>query len=142
VRRNIIGHLSKGYRQRVGLADALVHEAGADHSGRADDRARPAPGPAPCAQLIKDLGRHHTVLYLDHILFEVEMTCNRVLIMHEGKILAQTRRRTCKHHERWRPGDRGNCRAGRGTAGVLGNRWAKSSTSTSRRRKGNTCAAR
>ena len=39
-------------------------------------------------QLIKDLGRHHTVLISTHILFEVEMTCNRVLIMHEGKILA------------------------------------------------------
>jgi len=87
VRRNIIGHLSKGYRQRVGLADALVHEPeliildeptiGLDpHQVRA------------VRQLIKDLGRHHTVLISTHILFEVEMTCNRVLIMHEGKVLA------------------------------------------------------
>src|SRR5205809_7817626 len=87
VSRKIIGQLSKGYRQRVGLADALVHEPelvildeptiGLDpHQLRA------------VRQLIKDLARHHTVLISTHVLFEVEMTCNRVLIMHEGKILA------------------------------------------------------
>ena len=39
-------------------------------------------------QLIKDLGQKHTVLISTHILPEVEMTCNRVLILHEGRILA------------------------------------------------------
>ncbi len=87
VRRNIIGHLSKGYRQRVGLADALVHEP------ELIILDEPTIGLDPhqvrsVRQLIKDLGRHHTVLISTHILFEVEMTCNRVLIMHEGKILA------------------------------------------------------
>jgi len=87
VRRNIIGHLSKGFRQRVGLADALVHEP------ELIILDEPTIGLDPhqvrsVRQLIKDLGRHHTVLISTHILFEVEMTCNRVLIMNEGKILA------------------------------------------------------
>jgi ABC-2 type transport system ATP-binding protein len=87
VNKRIIGQLSKGYRQRVGLADALVHEPeliildeptiGLDPSQIRSVR-----------QLIKQLGRHHTVLISSHILPEVEMTCNRVLIMREGRILA------------------------------------------------------
>jgi len=86
VSRRIIGQLSKGYKQRVGLADALVHEPelvildeptiGLDPSQIRSVR-----------QLIKDLGREHTVLISTHILSEVEMTCNRALIIHEGKIL-------------------------------------------------------
>jgi ABC-2 type transport system ATP-binding protein len=87
VARQVIGTLSKGYRQRVGLADALVHEpeliildeptAGLDPNQIRSVR-----------QLIKDLGRTHTVLVSSHILHEVEMTCSRVLILHEGRILA------------------------------------------------------
>jgi ABC-2 type transport system ATP-binding protein len=87
VARQVIGTLSKGYRQRVGLADALVHEpeliildeptAGLDPNQIRSVR-----------QLIKDLGRSHTVLVSSHILHEVEMTCSRVLIIHEGRILA------------------------------------------------------
>jgi ABC-2 type transport system ATP-binding protein len=87
VARRIIGHLSKGYRQRVGLADALVHEPellildeptiGLDpHQIRA------------VRQLIKSLANSHTVFISTHILPEAEMTCNRVLIMYEGRILA------------------------------------------------------
>jgi ABC-2 type transport system ATP-binding protein len=87
VRRRIIGQLSKGYRQRVGLADALVHEPeliildeptiGLDpHQIRA------------VRQLIKNLAEKHTVLISTHILPEVEMMCSRVLIMFDGKILA------------------------------------------------------
>src|SRR5258705_19861 len=87
VRRNIIGHLSKGFRQRVGLADALVHEPeliilDEPTIGLDPNQVRSV------RQLIKDLGRHHTVLISTHILFEVEMTCTRVLILHEGRILA------------------------------------------------------
>src|SRR6266542_1927684 len=87
VRRNIIGHLSKGYRQRVGLADALVHEP------ELIILDEPTIGLDPhqvrsVRQLIKELGRQHTVLLSTHILSEVEMTCNRVLIIHRGKILA------------------------------------------------------
>ncbi|HTY87048.1 MAG TPA: ATP-binding cassette domain-containing protein [Candidatus Acidoferrum sp.] len=87
VGRRIIGQLSKGYRQRVGLADALVHEPeliildeptiGLDpHQIRA------------VRQLIKSLAQRHTVLISTHILPEVEMMCGRVLIMLGGKILA------------------------------------------------------
>jgi gliding motility-associated transport system ATP-binding protein len=87
VYRKLIGYLSKGYQQRVGLADALVHEPeliildeptiGLDpHQIRA------------VRQMIKELANKHTVLLSTHILHEVEMTCNRVLILHEGRILA------------------------------------------------------
>ena len=87
VAKKIIGHLSKGYKQRVGLADALVHEPeliildeptiGLDPNQIRSVRA-----------LIKGLAEKHTVLISTHILPEVEMTCNRVLIMYEGRILA------------------------------------------------------
>jgi ABC-2 type transport system ATP-binding protein len=87
VSRRIIGQLSKGYKQRVGLADALVNEPeliildeptiGLDpHQIRA------------VRQLIKSLAQKHTVLISTHILPEVEMMCGRVLIMLDGKILA------------------------------------------------------
>jgi ABC-2 type transport system ATP-binding protein len=87
VSRKIIGHLSKGYRQRVGLADALVHEP------ELIILDEPTIGLDPnqirsVRQLIKDLARNHTVLISTHILPEVEMTCSRVLILHQGKILA------------------------------------------------------
>ena len=87
VSRKIIGHLSKGYRQRVGLADALAHEP------ELIILDEPTIGLDPhqirsVRQLIKNLARSHTVLISTHILSEVEMTCNRVLIMHRGKILA------------------------------------------------------
>ncbi len=87
VSKKIIGHLSKGYKQRVGLADALVHEP------ELIILDEPTIGLDPnqirsVRQLIKDLGRKHTVLISTHILPEVEMTCSRVLIMRQGKILA------------------------------------------------------
>ncbi|MFZ4693975.1 MAG: ABC transporter ATP-binding protein [Verrucomicrobiia bacterium] len=87
VTRKIIGQLSKGYRQRVGLADALVHDPeliildeptiGLDPNQIRQVRA-----------MIKDLARTHTVLLSTHILTEVEMTCSRVLIINRGKIVA------------------------------------------------------
>ncbi len=88
VDRKIIGHLSKGFRQRVGLADALVHEP------QLIILDEPTIGLDPnqirsVRQLIKELGRNHTVLISSHILPEVEMTCSRVVILHEGKLLAE-----------------------------------------------------
>lgn len=87
VSHRIIGVLSKGYKQRVGLADALVHEPeliilDEPTIGLDPDQIRSV------RQLIKSLTGKHTVLISTHILPEVEMTCNRVLIMRGGKILA------------------------------------------------------
>lgn len=87
VSRRIIGQLSKGYKQRVGLADALVHEP------ELIILDEPTIGLDPnqiraVRQLIKSLAEKHTVLISTHILPEAEMTCNRMVIMYEGKILA------------------------------------------------------
>ena len=87
VRGRIIGHLSKGYQQRVGLADALVHEP------ELIILDEPTIGLDPnqirsVRQLIKNLAQRHTVLLSTHILPEVEVTCSRVLILHEGRVLA------------------------------------------------------
>jgi len=87
VSRRIIGQLSKGYRQRVGLADALVHEP------ELIILDEPTIGLDPnqirlVRQLIKGLGGAHTVLVSTHILTEAELTCNRVVIMFDGRILA------------------------------------------------------
>ncbi len=87
VRRRIIGHLSKGYRQRVGLADSLVHDPDLlildePTIGLDPNQIRQV------RQLIKDLGKRHTILLSTHILPEVEMTCNRVIIINKGKIVA------------------------------------------------------
>lgn len=87
VHRRIIGHLSKGYRQRVGLADALVHEPDLiildePTLGLDPHQIRAVRG------LIKQLGADTTILLSTHILPEVEMTCSRVIILNHGQILA------------------------------------------------------
>lgn len=86
VQKKIIGHLSKGYRQRVGLADALVHEP------ELIILDEPTIGLDPnqirsVRQLIKSLAQKHTVLISTHILQEVEIMCNRVLILKQGRIV-------------------------------------------------------
>src|SRR4051794_15332019 len=87
VEKKLIGTLSKGYRQRVGLADALVHEPDLlildePTSGLDPNQIRQV------RELIKNLGKQHTILLSTHILPEVEMTCSRVIIIHRGKIEA------------------------------------------------------
>ena len=82
-----IGELSKGFRQRVGLAQAMIHDPeilildeptiGLDPNQIVEIR-----------NLIKELGKEKTVILSTHILPEVEATCGRVLIIHEGKIVA------------------------------------------------------
>lgn len=82
-----VGELSKGYRQRVGLAQALIHEprvlildeptSGLDPNQLLEIRA-----------LIQELGRDRTVIFSTHILSEVEAACDRVVIIGQGRIVA------------------------------------------------------
>ena len=88
VRRKMIKVLSKGYRQRVGLADALVHEPqllilDEPTNGLDPNQIR------QIRELIKRLAENHTILLSTHILHEVEMTCGRVIIIDGGVIKAQ-----------------------------------------------------
>ena len=87
VEKKMIGTLSKGYRQRVGLADALLHEPDLlildePTIGLDPNQIRQV------RELIKNLGKQHTILLSTHILPEVEMTCSRVIIIHRGQIQA------------------------------------------------------
>ena len=88
VRDQLTAKLSKGFRQRVGLAQALVHDpevlildeptAGLDPQQINETR-----------ELIKTLGGDHTVILSTHILPEVSMTCDRVVIINRGRLVAQ-----------------------------------------------------
>ncbi len=84
----LIGKLSKGFRQRVGVAQAIIHEPEVlilDEPTVGIDPIQVA----ATRQLIKELGKERTVLLSTHILPEVSMTCERVIIIHEGKIVAE-----------------------------------------------------
>ena len=86
--RRIVGQLSRGYRQRLGLADALLGDppllvldeptVGLDPNQIREVR-----------ELVRRLGKERTVLLSSHILSEVEAVCDRVLIMHQGSLVAQ-----------------------------------------------------
>jgi len=82
-----IGQLSKGYKQRVGLAAALIHDP------KVLILDEPTTGLDPnqiieIRQLIKDLGKNKTVLFSSHILQEVESICDRIIIINKGNIVA------------------------------------------------------
>jgi ABC-2 type transport system ATP-binding protein len=84
----LIGHLSKGYRQRVGIAQALVHDP------QVLILDEPTIGLDPVQvrevrQLIKSMAGERTIILSTHILPEVSMTCERVLIIHKGRIVAE-----------------------------------------------------
>jgi len=86
-RDTLVGRLSKGYRQRTGIAQAILHEPdvlimdeptiGIDPIQVVETR-----------QLISDLGREHTLLLSSHILPEVSAICSRVLVINDGRIVA------------------------------------------------------
>ena len=86
-RNTLVGRLSKGFRQRTGIAQAILHEPdvlildeptiGIDPIQVVETR-----------QLISDLGAEHTMLLSSHILPEVSMICSRVLVIHDGRIVA------------------------------------------------------
>src|SRR5688572_23095408 len=88
VKGTLVGNLSKGYRQRVALADALVSDppllildeptAGLDPNQIREVRA-----------LIKELSSTRTILLSTHILSEVEATCDRALVIHRGKLVLE-----------------------------------------------------
>lgn len=83
----VIGHLSRGLRQRVGLAQAVVHDpevlildeptAGLDPRQTRETR-----------DLIRELGREHTVVLSSHVLSEIQATCERVVIIDQGRLVA------------------------------------------------------
>jgi len=87
VKKKLLGKLSKGYRQRVGLAQAIIHNpdvlildeptAGLDPKQINETR-----------DLIKDLAGEHTIILSTHILPEVEQTCEQVIIINRGKLVA------------------------------------------------------
>ena len=84
-RNQIIGQLSKGYRQRVGLAQAVIH----DPDVMIFDE--PTSGLDPrqiieIRELIKELGKDHTIILSTHILPEASMTCERLIVINEGRI--------------------------------------------------------
>ena len=96
VTKRVIGQLSKGFRQRVGLAGALVH------GPELIILDEPTIGLDPhqvrsVRKLIKELGRNHTVLVSSHILPEVEVTCTRILILYEGRMLAADTTENLQH---------------------------------------------
>jgi len=87
VSNRVIGHLSKGYRQRVGIAQALMHKP------QVLILDEPTIGLDPeqvveIRKLIRDLGAERTVIISTHILSEVSSVCDRVIIIHRGRILA------------------------------------------------------
>jgi len=96
VRGKLIGKLSKGYRQRVGLAQAILHNpdvlildeptSGLDPKQINETR-----------ELIKGLGGDHTIILSTHILPEVSMTCGRVVIISKGRVVAEDTPDNLKH---------------------------------------------
>ncbi|MFN8261683.1 MAG: gliding motility-associated ABC transporter ATP-binding subunit GldA [Chitinophagales bacterium] len=91
-----IGQLSKGYKQRVGLAQALIHNpeilildeptSGLDPNQLADIR-----------NLIKELGKEKTIIFSTHIMQEVQAVCDRVIIINKGKLVADDKPGNLQH---------------------------------------------
>lgn len=84
-RNQIVGHLSKGFRQRVGLAQALIHDPDVlildEPTSGLDPRQI-----VEIRELIKNLGKERTIILSTHILPEASMTCERLIVINEGRI--------------------------------------------------------
>lgn len=98
VRGKIIGTLSKGFKQRVGLAQALLHNP------KVLILDEPSSGLDPnqleeIHSLIKELGKEKTILFSSHSLQEVTTLCNRALIIHQGSIVADATMNELTQHE-------------------------------------------
>lgn len=97
VSRKLIGNLSKGYQQRVGIAQAIIHKPAVIILDE------PTVGLDPIQireirQLIKQLGEHHGVILSTHILPEVQAVCNRVQIINQGRLVFSERMDVIKEH--------------------------------------------
>lgn len=88
VKHRIIGQLSKGYRQRVGLAQALIHEPQVLILDEPTDGLDPNQM-VQIRQLIASLKGEHTILYCSHILSEVQSLCDEIIIIDKGRIIEQ-----------------------------------------------------
>lgn len=135
VRNQIIGTLSKGYRQRVGLATAILHKP------KVLVLDEPTVGLDPkqiiaIRELIRQLGRERTLLLSTHILPEVELLCDRVIIIDKGKIVAEGTPEALRESFMANPGVRVTLKEAAGGAaealsqlpGVLGVRQTDSGT--------------
>jgi ABC-2 type transport system ATP-binding protein len=86
VRDRLIGNLSKGYQQRVGIAQAIIHDA------EIIILDEPTVGLDPVAiaeirELIKELKKDHTVLFSSHQLYDVELLCSDITLINDGEIV-------------------------------------------------------
>jgi ABC-2 type transport system ATP-binding protein len=117
--KQLIGSLSKGYRQRVGLADALVHDPDLlildePTIGLDPNQIRTV------RELIKNLAQKRTVLISTHILPEVEIMCSRVIVIHKGRIRATDTADNLLRNHRSVGSLRFEAKAGDGAAQALG----------------------
>ena len=79
--------MSKGYRQRIGLAQALIHEPAVVILDEPSNGLDPQQMQS-MRQLIKEVSRTQSVLFSTHLLSEAKATCNRIAIIHDGKLVA------------------------------------------------------